>query len=601
MKRSITIAMALLAALSLASCEDFLTLEPENKLSPETYFKTEAELELWTNQFYLMLDGPEEDGLHCADDHISTSLNDVQKGTRTAASASWASAWDELRTINYFFEHAAGCTDIAAREKHEGVAHFFRALFYFKKVRQYGDVPYYDHVLQDTDVAELNRPRDSRSLVMKRVMEDFDAAYRLLPDTWDVYHLTKDAAAAFKARAALYEGTYRRYHTLPENRVPDETIEGETINAEWFLNQAVDAAQKVMLNASRYPLYTENTTGLGPYREFFILQDAYAGESILSIRYNATIKVRHGLQFSLRNGRHSATRRMVNHYLMSDGSKVQDQPNFETMTYYESFQNRDPRMSQTLLAPGYVQYGASDKSVETLTQSTTGYSIIKFVSNSNFENAGTSTTDWSAIRYPEVLLILAEAKAELGTLTQTDIDNTVNVIRKRVGMTAELDMEEANAHADELLSSYYPNVNPGKNKGVILEIRRERTVELFCEGQRQWDMFRWGEGAFLTPAGNKEGSVHGFEGVYFPRLGEYDMDNDGTPDILLYDTTAPESSVGVRYDVRKDITLSEGTSGYVLLYSLEDYVWDEKRDYLWPIPETQIQITNGALTQNYGY
>ena len=164
-------------------------------------------------------------------------------------------------------------------------------------------------------------------------------------------------------------------------------------------------------------------------------------------------------------------------------------------------------------------------------------------------------------------------------------------------MTAELDMEEANAHPDELLSSYYPNVNSGKNKGVILEIRRERTVELFAEGQRQWDMLRWGEGAFLTPAGNGDG----YEGVYFPGLGEYDMDNDGTPDILLYDTTAPESDVTVRYNVRKDITLSNGTSGHVLPYSLEDYKWDEKRDYLWPIPETQIQITNGALTQNYGY
>lgn len=597
MKRSIILATALLAAVHLVSCEDFLTLEPETDLSPNNYFKTEAELELWTNQFYLMIDTPEQEALLCADDHINTSLNDLQKGTRTAASESWASAWNDLRAINYFFEHAANCTDNAARQKHEGVAHFFRALFYYEKVRQYGDVPYYDHVLSDTDAAALNRPRDSRSLVMKRVMEDFDEAYRLLPDTWDVYHLTKDAAAAFKARAALFEGTYRRYHTLPENKVPDATIDGETINAEWFLNQAVDAAQKVMLNASRYPLYTENTTGLGPYREFFILEDAYAGESILSIRYNATIKVRHGLQFSLRNTRHSATRRMVNHYLMSDGSKVQDQPDFETMTYYESFQNRDPRMSQTLLAPGYVQYQASKKSVETLTQSMTGYSIIKFVSNTNFENADTSTTDWSVIRYPEVLLILAEAKAELGTLTQTDIENTVNVIRKRVGMTAGLDMAEANAHPDELLSAYYPHVNSGANKGVILEIRRERTVELFAEGQRQWDMLRWGEGAFLTPAGNGDG----YEGVYFPGLGEYDMDNDGTADILLYDTTAPASDVTVRYDVRKDLTLSEGTSGYVLLYPLEDYKWDEKRDYLWPIPENQIQITNGALTQNYGY
>ncbi|MDM8335834.1 RagB/SusD family nutrient uptake outer membrane protein [Mediterranea massiliensis] len=593
--KKIAICLFLSSMLSLVSCDDFLTLEPETSLSPESYFKTAAELELWTNGFYSILGDPEDEVRLCADDHICTTLNSVQKGTRTAATESWSSSWDELRDINYFLEHVDNCTDEEAKNKFMGVAYFFRALFYFEKVRQYGDVPYYDFVISNTDMNALKKPRDSRSVVMKRVMDDFDKAYELLPETWDVFHVTKYAAAAFKARAALFEGTYRKYHVISEG-VEGENVDGQTVNADWFLTQAVDASQKVM-DSKRFSVYKSNTTGLGAYREFFILEDANTDEMILARRYEAAIKVRHGIQYQLKNGLHCATRRMVDHYLMSDGSRVQKQDNYDKMSYYEQFQNRDPRMSQSLLAPGYHQYGTDKETVETLTNSMTGYSVIKFISDTSFENDDTSTSDCSYFRYPEVLLIYAEAKAELGTITQSDIDKTVKIIRDRVSMP-NLDLDWANANPDEVLSSYYPHVGAGANRGAILEIRRERTVELFCEGQRQWDMLRWGEGKFLTPLGNGKG----FVGVYFPGVGEYDMNNDGNTDIYLYSGEKPDEESGViYYDIDSDITLSEGTSGYVLAYPKEDYVWDESRDYLWPIPENQIEITNGVLTQNPGY
>lgn len=589
---------AMLSVGILSSCEDFLTKEPETNLSPDTFFRSEAELELWTNRFYNLLSGPDDDGIQVSDIQISKSLSTVQQGTRSPATESWNGVWDYLRYINYYLEHSSNCTDESIRNRYDGVAYFFRGLFYFEKVRKYGDVPYYDYVLSDTDWESLRKPRDSRGYVMQRVMEDLDRAIELLPDSWPsdpLYRLSKNAARALKARAALYEGTFRKYHGIA-----DESYGDITLSADYFLSQAADAASEVMATG-KYSLYKDNALNLNaPYREFFILEDGDARETILSMRFNSDVLIRHGIQFTYRNMRHSMTRAFTSHYLMADGSRFQDQPGYETMSYAEQFRNRDPRMAQTLMAPGYVDLNGVDEVVEDLkTYDMTGYRIIKFISDDTHNGATTSTTDWSVFRYPEILLIYAEARAELGTLTQDDIRQTIDVIRDRVGMSG-LDMAAANAQPDPWLLSYYPHVTKSANTGVILEIRRERTIELCCEGQRQWDMFRWKEGAQLSPASNTEG---GFLGCYFPALGEYDMNGDGKNDLCLWSGTKPATTCDTTLEVGegKDLQLTEGTKGYVTCFSSQTYLWNEDRDYLWPIPTDQRVATQGALTQNPGY
>ncbi|WP_295940741.1 RagB/SusD family nutrient uptake outer membrane protein [uncultured Alistipes sp.] len=587
------------AGLMLCSCDDFLTKEPETSLSPETFFSSEAELELWTNRFYNLFPGPDTDAMQVSDIHIAKNLSGVQQGTRSPATEKWGTgAWAYLRYINYYLERSGNCKDEQIRNRYDGVAYFFRGLFYFEKVRKYGDVPFYDHVISDTDWTMLKRPRDSRGYVMKKVMEDLDKAIELLPEKWPsdaLYRLNKDAALALKARAALFEGTFRKYHGIA-----DETIDEVSVSADYFLGLAADAASKVMAK-NKYTLYKGNIYKLdAPYREFFILEDGDAKETILSIRFNADILVRHGIQFTFRNMRHSGTRRLTNHYLMADGTKIQDQPGYETMSHYQQFQGRDPRMGQTLMAPGYVDLNGIDEVIEDCTSyDVTGYRFIKFVSDGTHNGATTSTTDWSVFRYPEILLIYAEARAELGTLTSDDIAQTIDVIRDRVGMPA-LDMAAANAAPDALLASYYPNVNKGANMGVLLEIRRERTVELCCEGERQWDIFRWKEGAQMIPSSN---GLDGFLGCYFPSLGEFDMNGDGKMDICLWSGTKPGSTVDTMLEVGegKDIQLTEGTSGYIVCFRGRTYQWDESRDYLWPIPTDQRVATDGILTQNPGY
>ena len=616
MKKIYYILTAVLAASTFVSCEDFLTKVPETALSPDSFFKTASDLELWTNKFYNDVLEDTDIAETYADDMMGSSLNALQKGTRTTSSKSWSTpsvdsdgyissngTFTPLMNINYFLEHSANCPDEAVREKYNGVAYFFRAYFYFKMVRQYGDMPYYDYVIGSADAASLNKPRDPRGYVMMKVLEDCDKAYERLPESWGsgaLFHVSKNAAMALKSRAALFEGTFRKYHAGTDF-VTDEgqTYEGKTATSEWFLQQAVEAAEKVIGKKS---LYTGNTMGIASrasnasYREFFVLEDADPNETILGRAYKSdeAVTVRHGIQFDMKNGKRSATRRFVNHYLKSDG-KPYTEEELNTLQYADQFKGRDPRMAQTLHGPSYVAIGETTHEALKWERTVSGYRIIKYISDASHEGATTSTSDFALFRYAEVLLNYAEAKAELGTLTDADVALAIDPIRARVGMPK---MVAVPATVDPLMQKYYPNAK-GTQLAAILEIRRERTVELCFEGFRQWDLLRWKEGKWITPKANE-----GFQGLYFPALGEYDLDGDGTMDICLYQgATAPTTTAPVEniIKVEGNWSLTGGDKGFLTYYKEESYVWDEGKDYLWPIPEDQRQITGGALSQNPGW
>jgi hypothetical protein len=615
MKKISYIISAILAVASLTSCDDFLTKTPETALSPGSFFKSESDLELWTNKFYAdVLEDTDIAEIYC-DDMVGGSLNTLQKGTRTPSSKSWSvpsvdgngyissnGTFTPLMNINYFLEQSVNCADEAVREKYNGVAYFFRAYFYFKMVRQYGDMPWYDYVIGSSDTESLNKPRDPRGYVMMKVLEDCDKAYERLPEAWGsgaLYHVSKNAAMALKSRAALFEGTFRKYHAGSEFVPQDEQTFGDkTISSTWFLQEAVSAAEKIMGKKS---MYTGNTMGLAArptnasYREFFVLEAADPGETILARAYisDELTQVRHGIQFDYKNHKHSATTRFVNHYLKSNGSAYTEEE-LATMSYYDAFKGRDPRMAQTIQGPGFIEVGETAPKQLSWERTLNGYRVIKYISDVSHEGATTSTSDFVLFRYGEVLLNYAEAKAELGTLTPADVAATIDVIRARVGMPK---MATVPNTVDPLMAKYYPNAK-GTQKAAILEIRRERTVELACEGFRQWDMLRWKEGKWITPAANK-----GFSGIYFSGLGEFDLDKDGKMDVYLYQgtkgtTTVPEAN---HIEIGKNYTLSNGTSGFLTYYATEKYEWNEGQDYLWPIPADQRQITNGALSQNPGW
>lgn len=563
----LTSLVSVVCLLLVTSCD--LTKIPEDTMSPEAYFKNRSQLELWTNGFYSQFDNAETVVATNADDNIDNTLGDILMGHRSAADENgWK--WTCLRDINYFLQNSHRCEDASARNQYEGVAYFHRAYFYFVKVRRYGDVPWYDQVIKTTDYQFLYQPRDNREVVMQHIMEDIDLAIELLPTKKDVYHVTRWTALALKSRIALYEGTYRKYHGIADY--------------EKYLKAAADAGERFIAE-SGYKLYSSGAT---PYRDLFNSQTAIAEEVILTRAYSNTANVMHGVQFNISNERQGFTKRFMNHYLMADGSFYSSQPNYDILTFTEEVTGRDPRLAQTVMCPGYIQKGGNKTTTNNL-NALTGYQPIKFVGEAAYDGANKSFIDFPLFRAAEVYLNFAEAKAELGTLTQTDIDKSVNMIRKRANMP-DLNLSNANSNIDPLLVEYYPNVSTA-NKGVILEIRRERTIELCMEGFRIWDIFRWKEGQQLTKA---------FLGCYFPGAGEYDMDADGTPDLLLYTGEKPSFN-GTTKKIGSEIILTNTTSGYIHALNSITVSWDENRDYLWPIPASERVLSGGALTQNPGW
>lgn len=561
----------ILVSLAMASCE--LTRLPEDTISPDTFFSSENELMLWTNYFYNQFDNAETlTGLN-ADDNIDNTLGDFMMGQRSPFNENgWS--WGMLRSINYYLQNSHNCEDEKVRNQYDGVAYFFRAFFYFEKVQRYGDVPWYSQVLKTSDEELLFQPRTDREIVMDSVMSDLDKAITKLSSAKSTERVTKWTALALKTRAALYEGTFRKYHGLP--------------NHEKFLQHAVSAGND-FISANQYSLFN---TGSEPYRSLF--NDAaktrnLTSEVILWKVHSTAANIMNGIQFNISNSRQALTRRFVNHYLMADGSRFTDIAGWETLQFVDEVKNRDKRLAQTILTPGYIQTGASKPTVNQM-GSHTGYQPVKFVAEAAFDGANKGIINYAYFRAAEVFLNYAEAKAELGTLTQSDIDNSINKIRTRAGLPA-LNLATANAATDPMMLAYYPNVTKSTNTGVILEIRRERTIELVMEGFRQWDLIRWKEGAaFAKP----------FEGLYFPGTGTFDMDGDGKADLMIYEGTAG-SFTGKRMKLNTDIFLSNGNSGFVVALREQGMDWDETRDYLWPIPASERVLTGGKLTQNPGW
>ena len=206
--------------------------------------------------------------------------------------------------------------------------------------------------------------------------------------------------------------------------------------------------------------------------------------------------------------------------------------------------------------------------------------------------------DLPMFRMAEVLLNYAEAQAERTDykITQADIDLSIKLLRDRAGMP-NLNVADANAHPDNAYlgsAQYgYPNVS-GENKGVILEIRRERAVELAQELDFRWyDLMRWKAGNCMT---------QDLLGMYFPGYGEYDLDKDGTLDLCIYQGSEPETTATSTLKVASGATLvfSKGTSGNVIPFASRTRSFDEERDYLYPIPTGDLEI-NLNLRQNPGW
>jgi len=243
--------------------------------------------------------------------------------------------------------------------------------------------------------------------------------------------LNKDVAAQFKARVALYEGTWEKYH--------QGTDFGGSTDGTGFLQQAADAALSV-IEDGRYSLYQGTSTDEA-YYDLSVQTDYSSNPEVMLYKHYDYLT--YNIQNSLWNqpNLQGMSREMTQFYLASDGEPIAVSTLFngdETLDLIET--NRDPRLAQTLMAPGDLDIIALDGSESYFTlpdmdRCPTGYSIEKWRSKEIDEsNLRTRDIGYILFRYAESLLIYAEAKAELGTLTQEDVNLTINKLRGRVGM-----------------------------------------------------------------------------------------------------------------------------------------------------------------------
>lgn len=577
--------------MSLASCNDsYMDRFPETSITDRVFFNSPKDLETFTNGMYGYIGSNYWD---VASDNVvyieNSSIYNMMRGEVNEKNAGkWSGSWSSIRTVNYMLNRTDRVQgDLVEKNHYIGIARMFRAQLYYNLVKKYSDVPWYSSDLQTTDTELLYKTQDSRAVVVDSIMEDLDFAVENIKSGSSKTRIFKNAALAIQARIALNEGTFRKYH--PELNLS---------NGDQFLQIAADACKKIM-DSKSYSLSKAKQGDIPAYEYLFCSLDlTQNSEMILIEDYDKTLGRMHNAQ-AMFDWTTSLSRDLMEDYLVIKDGKVipfQQVENYDKKTVLEIFDNRDPRLGQTFMMPGFTRAGAPLPARPKL--SLGGYPQVKFSPRSYDQISwGLSYTDLPVIRYAEVLLMYAEAKAELGTFTQTDMDATINLIRQRAGVPTSM-LSEWLTTIDPVQANRYANVNSSQ-KGAVLEIRRERRIELACEGFRYGDLMRWANGKLLEKAP---------EGCYIDKLGYHDITGDGLPDIAVVATQADASQIPQADKDKYKLTvyvlagntfdLTEGTKGYIRQISqVGKFHFEEPKYYYYPLDEQDI-LVNENLVQN---
>lgn len=584
----------------IAACnDDFMDRQPKTEIGVERFFNSEEDLKMYTYRLYNF----PRHGTYSADggtDNQATTSgaveikNIMQSSNPSSSTITSGWSWGRLRDINLFLanvDKAQVAPDIKAH--YTGIARFFRARFYMDKVKRYSDVPWYDKVIETNDKESLFKKRDSRDFVIQKIFEDYQYAADNVKTNQRSGAIDKWGVLTYMSRDALYEGTYRKYHS--------ELNLANTANN--YLQMARDAAKKVM-DSGNFSIYNTGKPD-SDYLSIFRSGDLSNNSEIILATFYDAKEVRAGTsEWNFGNYEPSPAKDLVQNYLMKDGTHYSSQPNYQTNQFVEEFRDRDPRLSQTYAFPGWeliqtaTYVSGAGLYIQQFNKNFTGYHLIKGFAN-NKEPDIYNDLDYPVLRYAEVLLNFAEAKAELNEFSQTDANNTINILRKRVSMP-NFNM---NPLSDPLSVEKYGDISP-----LLQEIRRERRVELAFEGFRYDDLMRWNAGKVLEKIP---------EGLYFPSLGKFDLNGDGVEDIHLIpasqsipaDADKEVNSNGVKlvYYRTGDIDnssatvyLKNGTSGNIVTTkSMGTFV--APKYYYRPIPVQQMTLNPNLGPQLFGW
>lgn len=569
MKNYIKVLAVILIA-GLSACEEFIDLQPRDRISMNDYWKKSADLENYVLQFYPVFYPYTQMVAETAvdsDNMVHGNPSAILNGERARRTGNWAGEWQKIRNVNIFFKNYQQCEDDFESYKHfVGEAHFFRAWFYFDMLKMYGDLPWYSEVLDLDSDEQLNRPRDPRTLVADSILMDLDKAIEFLNtrSATGNTRISKEAALAFKTRVALFEGTWQKYHA----NTPFGT---QGANPNRYFQQAVDAAEELMSGSYTVGIYNEGNPDEDYYNLFGFDNMSNIDEVILYRAFNAADGARTSTQgyITYNANQKGVTWDLVSSYLGRDGRPynylgvAQNVKGNDFLT--KIAEDCDPRLKSTIWIPGDLMAAVVNLyfTKPTINEGSlqlcpTGFQVKK-TANPLSKAAGQSwevpsETGLIILRYGEVLLNYAEAKFELEGVVAYE---QLNLLRERVGMPAFTVHSRSTLFERDDYGYEVPD--------ALYEIRRERRVELALEGQRKDDYRRWA--AHKLFAGERP-KGYPFNPAEFPGFSPT-LDENGLID--YYANSLPNG------------------------YKFRDNV-----DYLYSIPQDEI-ILNPNLTQNPGW
>lgn len=602
-------AIALIGMIVLSSCGDFLTKHPTHLINANNYFKTETDLKMFTDgmlidylpEFTSVAIGADANTDFCA---TKSSSDFYHPGIwNPEKQGGWGTGnFSFIRKCNYMLENmkkAEGKVSDETYRHYNGVAHFWRGYAHFVKVSDFGNVPYIDHVPTTTDTLTLYGKRQDREFVMHKVVEDLDTACTQCVGsekylTSGRTYINKWVALSMQAKICLFEASYRKYHSV--NPSTGEAWNNKYETAEALYRKAAAACEEI-INSGVFRLH--GGPAASAYSELFLSEAIPTDEVIWSRQASESASVLHDVTWRYNSAtfgqKYSPTKEYVNLFLQLDGHPTAT----DKLSPDDEFTNRDYRLIQTVLGPGHTYVNSANKTelkAPDFSCTLTGYSYTKW--NNEIATHFSKSLDNNSVpilRYAEILLTYAEAKAELGEMTEEIWNKTVGATRARAGVKS-IYPEDAAYTADPILSSYYEGAGVGGTNlsNMILEIRRERGTELNMEwGNRYRDLMRWALGSYIARRYNNEG----WRGIYLTA----DQVKNGFTINGTNFKLGVTSSTGYKIansGSNATWSLTEKDHGYLVYnYKLE---WLDKM-YVHPIPQTAIALNKNLLPQNYGW
>ncbi|MDQ0636563.1 hypothetical protein QF042_000128 [Pedobacter sp. W3I1] len=489
MKKIYIIIAFLILILGNGCKKDFLEREPLDSFSDDTYWRTEKEVSTFAWGFYTsyftgygsgFTFGKYFSGETLNDDFAPTTPTAFTKNVPTSGGG-WSFTF--VRKANIFIDRVSNSTYLSddVKKNWVGVGRFFRALEYNDLVKAFGDFPYYDKPLEESST-DLYKPRDPQIVVLDNMLADFKYAAENVRATDALVGpngqiVNKYVVLAFMSRVFLYHGTLLKYSNINPAKAAE------------YLEAAKWAANEVM---------TKGGYSLGAkYRTLFSSLDLKGNPEIILYRQYGTAQSTHSLvSYVNKEPQTGPSKNAIDAYLCTDGLPASISPLYQgDKSIANVMANRDPRMKETFVSDLRLPGIASN-------YSTSGYSVLKFLMEDQTlwgtaeALSSTNTTDAPIIRLGEVMMNFAEASAELGTLTQADLDNSINKLRKRGGISMpNLQIIGGQPAVNGVVYSD-PQRDPTVSS-LIWEIRRERRIELMMEGFRNDDLKRWRKYAYI--------------------------------------------------------------------------------------------------------